>query len=484
MSVSETPILGRTWRLLACAATGVALRLTPVPDGVDPKGWTTLAVFVAIILGFVLQPMPMGALVVVVLVTLLATGTLDSHEALAGYGDHTVWLVIAAFLLAGALIESGLGRRIALGMVVRLGKTTLGLGYSLSAADLVLAPVIPSNTARGGGVLAPIMRALAEALDSHPDHQPRRAGAFLAMAGSQATVTTSAMFVTAMAANGLVVKAAKDIANVEFGFAKWAIGAIVPGLVALLVIPYVLYRIYPPEVRASGPARDEAKRSLKAMGPMKREERWLAGTLTGLLILWSAKPLFAMWPATELLSKWDATGVAWIGLAVLLLVRAAKWEQMAKNHQAWDALVWLGGLLTMAGALLNFGVVGWVASTVETGVAGFSPLLALVVLAVVYFLSMYLFSMLTAHITAMVGAFLLVAVTAGAPPLLAVGLLAYFSNLCACLTHYSTGPVIVYFGHGYVSAKQWLQMGALVGAIQLAIWLSVGLAWWKLLGWW
>jgi DASS family divalent anion:Na+ symporter len=117
-------------------------------------------------------------------------------------------------------------------------------------------------------------------------------------------------------------------------------------------------------------------------------------------------------------------------------------------------------------------------------VAGFSGVTVALVLALIYFFSMYGFSMFTAHISALVGAFFAVAAAAGAPPMLTTALLAYFSCLCGCTTNYSTGPVVIYFGLGYVSAPRWFGVGAVVALFHLTVWLSVGLAWWRLLGWW
>ena len=83
-----------------------------------------------------------------------------------------------------------------------------------------------------------------------------------------------------------------------------------------------------------------------------------------------------------------------------------------------------------------------------------------------------------------VAVFFLVAVGTGAPPMLTIALLAYFSNLCGCLTNYSTGPVVNYFGLGYVESIRWFRIGFLVSLLHIAIWLGVGLPWWKFLGWW
>ena len=92
--------------------------------------------------------------------------------------------------------------------------------------------------------------------------------------------------------------------------------------------------------------------------------------------------------------------------------------------------------------------------------------------------------MLTGHITAMVAAFLAVALALGVPGTLMVAMLAYFSNLCGCLTNYSTGPVVIYFGFGYVPVGRWFKVGLMVSIFHLVVWLGVGLPYWKLLGWW
>jgi DASS family divalent anion:Na+ symporter len=180
----------------------------------------------------------------------------------------------------------------------------------------------------------------------------------------------------------------------------------------------------------------------------------------------------------------DTGLVAWIGVLVLLISGVDEWKDVTQNSKAWDCLVWLGGLLAMANALKDEGVVDWFAASMKTQVAGMSGIAVVLVLAVIYFYSMYGFSMLTAHISAMVAAFFGVALAAGAPPLVTVALLAYFSCLCACTTNYSTGPVIIYFGLGYVPVGKWFGIGFLISLYHLVIWLGLGLVWWKLLGWW
>jgi DASS family divalent anion:Na+ symporter len=102
----------------------------------------------------------------------------------------------------------------------------------------------------------------------------------------------------------------------------------------------------------------------------------------------------------------------------------------------------------------------------------------------VYFYAHYGFASITAHATAMFIPFLAVMLAAGVPAGLAVLSLAYASNLMAGLTHYGTTPGPIYFGAGYVTQATWWRIGLIVSGASLAIWMTVGVAWWRFLGLW
>ena len=478
-------------KLGICLLVGMILWWTPtpklpegleLPDGANfTAGWRVFAVFSATILSFILRPINMGPAVLLALIILAATSTLGEdgktsfQAAMAGYGNTTVWLVVGAFLIAGAMIRSGLGHRIALKCVSKFGKTTLGLGYATAVAEFILGPAIPSNTARGGGVMAPIVNSLARALGSTPENHTKRAGEYLMLNGSHLNLVTAAMFLTGMAANGLVAEAASNSGQgIEFGWMTWVKGSIVPGLVSLLLLPWFLLKLLKPELHDTKAAQDEANEQLAKRGKWSMGEKIMLGVFILMLVLWATGKMHGM-----------HTGVvALIGVMILVLTGTEKWEDITGNKEAWDAMVWLGGMVCMAGLLKDHGFIAWFAETMKGKVTGMGALATALTLALIYFYSMYGFSMLTGHITAMVAAFLALAVTAGAPAMLMVALLAYFSNLCGCLTNYSSGPVVIYSGFGYVPMGRWFKIGFIVSIFHLAVWLGVGLPYWKFLGWW
>ena len=262
--------------------------------------------------------------------------------------------------------------------------------------------------------------------------------------------------------------------KVEFSEKGWALGAAVPGLASLALLPLFTFCLARPTVVDASEARKKAQKDLHEMGNWSRNQKVMGAIFVMLLILWSTKGIHGMGPGL----------VAWIGVCVLLVSGTHSWKAMTGNAKAWDTLIWLGGLLTMANALKSEGVVQWFAEKMQGQVAGLGTVTLVVVLALIYFYSMYGFSMLTAHIAAFVGAFFAIAAGANAPTMLIVPLLAYFSNLSGCTTNYSTGPVIIYFELGYVETPRWFQVGALMSLFHLVVWLGLGMAWWKLLGWW
>ena len=439
------------------------------------KGLHLFAIFVTTIAGIILKALPMGAVAMIGIAVTALSGTLSIADSMSGFSDVVIWLIVLAFFISRGFIKTGLGARIAYSFMALLGRRTLGLSYGLAATDLVLAPAIPSNTARGGGIIMPIMASLARAYGSNPgDASSKKMGAFLTLTAYQVNCITSAMFLTAMAANPLAQKLAGDL-KVNITWGGWALAALVPGLVALILVPLLIYKLMRPEITETPEAVEMAKGHLRDLGPIRRQEWMMLGVFVMLLVLW----IFA-----KQLGDINATTSALAGLAVLLLTGVLNWEDIKAETGAWDTLVWFAALVMMASFLNKLGMVPWFSKTMGGMVAGHGWLFAFLVLALVYFYSHYFFASNTAHVASMYAAFLGVSIAAGAPPVLAALVLAFFSNLFAGMTHYGTGPAPVLFGTGYVELGPWWRMGLLISVVNIVIWVGVGGLWWKFLGLW
>lgn len=459
--------------LIVCLVIGLSIWLLGHPDQVTPQGWRLFAIFIATIVAVIIKPAPIGTVIIVSLTTLLLTNTLDLKQALSGYTDPVVWLVVMAFFISKSFIITGLGNRIALWFASKLGKSALGLSYGMLVTDLVMAPAIPSATARSAGIILPIIQGLSRSYGSHPnDPSSSKIGKFLVLISFQGTAITSAMFLTAMAANPIIASLASKN-GIEITWIIWAKAAFVPGIISLLLLPLIIMKLYPPTLKHTPNAPSEALEKLKEMGKITKNEWLTMAALAILLFLWIlGKSLFGM----------DTLTAAMIGLCILLLSQVLTWKQLVHEHSAWETFFWFGALLMMANHLNKFDIIEWLSSYSVGYLNGVNWKVGFPILGLVYFYSHYLFASSTAHILAMFVSFLTVSVQLGTPPMLAALVLAFFSNLFGGLTQYTFSPGPLLYGAGYTSIKEWWITGFIVSVINIIIWVSVGLVWWKILG--
>ena len=488
-SAGPPPRRAQLVRWLIVLLSGLIVFLIPHPAEITTESWGLLAIFVATIVGMIVQPLPGGAMVLLgmtaIILTrvmpvrpaLVGTGNIETlriKEALSGYADPVVWLVLAAFFMSRGMIKTGLGRRIAFLFIRAIGHRSLGLGYALVATDVLMGTFIPSTGARSGGIIFPIAKALAEAYDSYPGATARRLGAFLMTMLYQCEVIICAMFLTGQASNPAIAKFAGQLTGMDLSYTRWMVGAMVPGVISLAVVPLLIYQLFPPQIKRTPMASTMAANELAKMGPMQRSEKLMLLVFALVALLWM----------TTALHHIDYSAVALLGIAVLLLSGVLDWSDVLSERSAWDVFIWYGGLVRMAEALGESGITKQFAERAASFTVGWAWWGALLILLLIYFYAHYGFASITAHATAMYLPFLAVILAAGAPPFAAALLLAYTSNLMAGLTHYGTTPGPIYFGAGYVRQQTWWWLGFLASVPNIIIWATVGFLWWKLLGWW
>ena len=461
--------------LLAVALLGFGVwGLWPRPAEISPEGWRLFAIFAATIAGLVLRPLPVGPTVLISLAATALTGALDFKQALEGYATTTVWLVLSAFLISRALIKTGLARRIALWFVRAVGKTSLGIAYSLILSDLALATVIPANSARAGGVILPITRSLAELYGSYPGKTAGLLGTFLMVAVYQGDCIVAAMFLTGQAGNLLAAELAGSVAGFELTWARWAWAGLVPGLVSVLTVPWLVSKWVPLKTRRTPEAAEFARTELEKMGPLDGPQKAALAVFVCVCSLWVTSGLHGLGVAM----------VALLGVCALFLTGVLTWEDALRERMAWDVFIWFGGVIRLGQALNDYGLTELFARTVGSQFSGLGWAALLVLSLLIYFYAHYGFASITMHILSMFPPFVALLLGQGAPVGLVVIAFACLSNLAAGLTHYGTTPAPMYFSQNYASFNQWWRVGFLVSLWNLAVWGIVGSAWWKLIGLW
>jgi DASS family divalent anion:Na+ symporter len=333
-----------------------------------------------------------------------------------------------------------------------------------------------------------VTRSVAAAFGSEPGPTAGRIGAYLMLTAFHATYTASAIFLTGMAANPLIAEFAWKIGHVELTWMRWFTGSVVPGFLSLLIVPWLIFKFFKPGITDTTPARELSRAELARIGPLTRDEKWLIAIMLGVMAGWVTNNVEAFHILSlRIPNPWygiSNTFVALAGLSAILIAKVLTWDDLLSEKKAWDALVWFAPLLMMSDALNETGVIKFLSQQLFGRIAGWPWPLALCALVVAYLYIHYSFASMTAHITALYPGFLAAALATGAPPLLAVLPLAYFSNLNAGITHYGTGSAPVYFGAGYVRQGDWWRIGFLISVVNLVIWLGVGIWWWKLIGLW
>jgi L-tartrate/succinate antiporter len=459
----------RKW--IGPVALGLILLVIPAPSGLSATAWHYFALFAAVIAGLITEPLP-GAAIGLIGVTIAAALSLVGKNpaeatkwALSGFSNDAVWLIFAANMFALGYEATGLGRRVALLLVRTLGRRTLGLGYAIALSDLCLAPVMPSNTARSGGTVYPIVKNIPPLYGSFPNDNPRRIGGYLLWTGFATTCVTSSMFLTALAPNLLAVEIARKVAHVDISWGTWVLGFLPVGILLFAATPLLAYFLYPPEIKRGDEVASWAGGELITMGRITRSEATMALLAVAALAGWIGG------------GRWiSPVTVALVVISLMLLTKVVTWNDILANKQAWSVLVWFATLVAMAEGLSNVGFLAWFGSRAATYMTRIPMVPMLIAAIATFFIIHYLFASITAQATALLPVFLLAVLSVPGVPAKAVTLvLVYSLGLMGVLTPYASGPAPIWYSSGYIPTKDFWRLGAIMGALYLAVLLAVGL---------
>lgn len=439
---------------------------SPVPAGLTADAWHLFAVFAAAIFAVIANAFPLLTSSLLAVGAVVLTGTLEPSKAFSGFANSSVLLVIVAFLVAHAVVKCGLGRRISLLVVRAFGRSTLGLGYSIFITDALIAPAFPSNTARGG-VLYPILLSLAESGGSKPeDPKKRPLGGYLMFAGMASLSVSSALWLTATSANPIGVSIVSRF-GVEVDFGTWLVASCVPAAAAILLLPWILYRLYPPGVTKTPDAPAIAHRELRSMGHLSRDEWIVAVTFASMVTGWVMADTLHL----------SLTAVAFAGLGVLLATEVLTVADLDKQGSTLVTFVWLAVLFALSGQLNAVGFMSFVGGKLTALLGDISWPLAYVVLLTLYVLMHYMFVSQSAQVLALLGVFLDVAARKGVPvPLMAFALL-FASSYFSTITPQGGSQNVIFVGSNYLTQGELYRLGILTTMICLIVFLVLGTPW-------
>jgi divalent anion:Na+ symporter, DASS family len=444
----------------------IGIWFTPVPEGLTAPAWHLFAIFVASIAAVLLGAFPLLTSTMLAVAAVVLTETISAAKAFSGFANASVLLVVIAFLVAQAVVKSGLGRRISLFMVSRFGKSSHGLAYSIVLTDAVIAPAFPSNTARGG-VLFPIVLSVAQGSGSRPDDpEGRRLGAYLMFCSMASLAVSSALWMTATSANPIGIQVVRDF-GLDINFGKWLVAASVPALTAILLLPLVVSRLFPPGVGDTPEAPVAARKELATLGPLSREE-----LITAVVFVL----MVAGWIFADAL-KLNVTSIAFGGLGLLLLANVLTADDIATQGETLATFLWLAVLFAMSGQLNELGFMGYAGQRLASHMGGLSWPVTYVTLVVLYVAIHYMFVSQSSQVLALLGVFLDVGVRGGVPaPLMAFALL-FASSYFSVITPQGGSQNVIFVGSGYLTQRELYRLGLFITLFFMVVFLVVGTGW-------
>jgi len=465
MTAAASSPLGLVKQVLSLALA-LGIWFTPIPAGLTSEAWHLFAIFAAAIFSVIVNAFPLLTASLLAVAAAVLTGTVDPGKAFAGFANASVLLVVVAFLVANAVVKSGLGRRISLLVVSVFGRSTLGLGYSIFLTDAMIAPAFPSNTARGG-VLYPIILSLAQSAGSMPDDAgKRRMGGYLMFCGLASLSVSSALWLTATSANPIGVSLAAQY-GVKIDFGTWFLAASVPALATILLLPLVLYRLFPPGVTDTPDAPAAARKELHTMGPLSRDE-WIVAVAFAFMV--------TGWVMAGTLNL-SLTAVAFAGLGALLATNVLTLEDINLQGGTLVTFIWLAVLFALSGQLNELGFMGYVGGRLTSLLGGIDWPIAYVVLLVLYVLMHYMFVSQAAQVLALFGVFLDVAVRTGVPVSLMAFALLFASSYFSTITPQGGSQNVIFVGAGYLTQGELYRLGLLTTVFCLLVFLVLGTPW-------
>ena len=447
-------------------ALATAIWFSPVPAGLTAQAWHLFAVFVSAIVSVLLGVFPLLTSTMLAAGAVVLTNTISASKAFAGFANASVLLVVIAFLVAQAVVKSGLGQRISLFMVSLFGRSSLGLAYSIILTDAAIAPAFPSNTARGG-VLYPIVLSVAQGSGSRPDDpKRRRLGGYLMFCGMASLAVSSALWMTATSANPIAIQVAREY-GINVGFGKWLIASSVPALVSILVLPWLLARLFPPGVSATPEAPAAARKALAELGPLSREE-WITAIAFVLMV--------TGWILADKLQL-NVTSIAFAGLGLLLMTGVLTANDISTQGDTLATFLWLAVLFALSGQLNELGFMGYVGQRLASYMGGLLWPVTYVALILIYVAIHYMFVSQSSQVLALLGVFLDVGIRGGVPAQLMAFSLFFASSYFSVITPQGGSQNVIFVGSGYLTQRELYRLGLLTTLFFLAVFLTIGTGW-------
>jgi anion transporter len=444
---------------------GLPLAVWFAPLQLDAAPKHAIAITLFMIIAWAIEALDHGLTGIIGCYLFWALGVARVDVAFSGFADDTAWFVVGALLFGTMAAKSGLARRIAYQVMLRIGSTYSQLLLGLIVSDFLITLFVPSGLPRVI-IMSTVALGLIEAFGVGPGSNIGR-GMFLIL-----TYTASVFDKTIIAGAASIIArgAIEKYGHVEVLWSRWLVAYLPTDIVMILVAWRLMLWFYPPE-NASLPARF-LKDELAKMGAWKPIEKKSLVLMLVAIALW----------ATDFLHHTSASIIGLgIGLlAVLPGVGVLGIEDLRRLNYLQvffiASAVSMGRVLTATKSLdvLTSVLFGWV-----------TPLLGHTYLSTfVLYWTAFVYHIFLASELSMLGTSVPVLMnyaTAHNLNPLAMGMIWTFA-CSAKIFVYQSAVLVVGYSYGYFRSKDLFRLGFCMGIVDSVLLVLVVALYWPLIG--
>lgn len=449
-----------------------AIWLTPRPEGLTVEGQKALALFGAIFVLYVTEAMPLAVSSLLVVPAAVFMGVANVNVALGGFASSSTYLILGAFILAAGMVKTRLAERITYMVLARIGCSPKRITFGVMMANIILAFLVPSTTARTA-ILIPVCLGI---LNLFKSNGTSKFAVNLLLTLAFTNMTISAGILTATVPNPLTIDLISRAGGPLISYTDWLVMGFPPALLLTLFTWWFIQKVNTPEKNLAAEGVDAMIRAnLARMGPMSSPE-WRA---LGVFIL-----VVALW-ATQNLTRFDTTVVCLLGVCLLFLPKfgVLVWDD-ANKGVSWQVVLIAGGGVSLGDILMRTGAAKWMAATVfhTLGLAGAS---ALTVLIIVMFIVQYfhlMFSTTAAMTTALLPIVLALGQTAHIDPRVLALPAGMIIGGYPLLMFYNTLPSILVYGTGKLQVADFPRVGVVICSVACIVYALCAATYWHWLG--
>lgn len=389
------------------------------------------------------------------------TSTIDVKSSFTGFSNMIPWLLFCVLSISSVITKSSLGLRIAYLFMKLFGRNLTGISYSIILTEFLIAPAMPSSTARAASIGFPIITSIAKYVsESIRGVSEQRVGRYMIILYSACSAICSATFATGMVSNALILDVMTN-ANLGITWISWLKFTVLPCVALLLLLPFVVRVACNPKVRDLSVIQKQAVTNYASLGAITDKEKFIIAVFGLMLVMW----VFS-----------DGIGIpvmitTLIGICIFLITGILTPKDILSCSSTFNSVITLGILISFVNNLISSGVIDWFTGTIAGVVDGHGKWTSFSVLSAIYFFSHYFFSGESGRIVALYASFVATGFSLGISQISVAMTMAVFSSMSNVLTHYTSPVSVLMFSSGYISTKKWASCGLVLATFVLAIWL-------------